>query len=92
MLRFKDKHLQIIYEKFRALGKDTASELFHRGMPKTTGNAHWAAYWSGRRGAPAAPHYRRGTMAYAIWRAGADDFTAAKGVMPVGLMPYKKTG
>lgn len=87
-IRFVDKHLQGTYERFRAHAANTLSDLYANGIPCTTGSATRAAYWSGRRGAPAGPQYKRGSMSYAIWRAGADDLKAAKGEMVKGLMPY----
>jgi hypothetical protein len=87
--RFKSPHFQQAYENCRVLAADPQSVLYVQktGLPNT-GNAHGSAYWHGRRGAPAAPLYIRGSLAYCLWRAGADDFKAAKSVLPKGLMPY----
>jgi len=78
--RFKDKSMQEIYETCRRLAADPTSEFYHHGKPRS-GAAHRNAYWNGRRGI-AATLFTRGSPSYACWRAGADDYKDADGVVP----------
>jgi hypothetical protein len=78
--RFKDKSMQEIYETCRRLAADQTSEFYHAGSPRS-GAAHRNAYWNGRRGM-AATLFPRGSLSYACWRAGADDFRAAGNTIP----------
>lgn len=79
--KFKAKAMQDLYEGCRRLAADKSSEFYHAGAPRS-GAAHRNAYWNGRRGLPAAPLFGRGTLAYACWRAGADDYKAAGKMVP----------
>ena len=77
--RFKDRSMQMMYETCRRLAADAASEFYHDGAARS-GAAHRNAYWNGRRGFGAT--FRRGSLAYACWRAGRDDFKAAGKTVP----------
>jgi hypothetical protein len=72
--------MQDIYEACRRLAADPSSEFYHRGAPRS-GAAHRNAYWHGRRGS-APTLFIPGSLAYACWRAGADDYKAAGGNIP----------
>src|SRR4051812_27852156 len=80
MVRFENKSTQAIYETCRRLAADPTSEFYHAGEPRS-GAAHRNAYWNGRRGLPPTL-FPRGSLSYACWRAGADDYKAAGKTVP----------
>lgn len=80
MVKFKDKGMQTMYETCRRLAADLTSEFYHQGKPHS-GAAHRNAYWNGRRGM-GPTLFPRGSLSYACWRAGADDYKAAGKTVP----------
>ena len=80
MTKFKDKSMQQVYETCRRLAADPTSEFYYNGLPRS-GAGHRNAYWNGRRGAPP-KLYLRGSLSYACWRAGADDYKASGKKVP----------
>ena len=78
--RFKDRHMQAIYEACRRMGADNFSEFYYSAKamgPRwpRRGAGHRNAYWNGRQGKPTS--WARNSLAHAAWAAGQDDMKAA---------------